>query len=84
MNRDVGALDLGVDVQASGNRKDFGFPPVTLDSCALVNATVRYRVTAAFTLQGRLENGFDEDYTLAEGYRTEGRAYNIGVRYSFD
>jgi len=35
-------------------------------------------------LQGRIENALDEDYTLAEGYRTEGRAYTIGVRYSFE
>ena len=51
---------------------------------ALVNATVRYRVSEALTLQGRLENAFDEDYVLVEGYRTDGRSYTIGVRYSFD
>jgi vitamin B12 transporter len=84
VNRDVGALDLGVDVAAFGNRKDFGFPAVTLDSYTLVNATVRYRVNGALTLQGRLENLFDEDYVLAQGYRTEGRSYTVGVRYSFD
>ena len=85
VNRDIGSLDLGLDIAAYGNRKDFGFPEnVTLDSYALVNATVRYRVTGAFTVQARLENAFDEDYTLAEGYRTEGRAYTIGVRYSFE
>ena len=85
VDRDVGPLDLGLDIAAYGNRKDFGFPEnVTLESYALVNATVRYRATAALTLQARLENAFDEDYTLAEGYRTEGRAYTIGVRYSFE
>ena len=85
VDRDVGRLDLGVDVSAYGNRKDFGFPQnVTLDSYALVNATVRYRVSAALTLQGRIENALDEDYTLAQGYRTEGRAYTMGVRYSFE
>jgi vitamin B12 transporter len=85
VNRDVGALDLGVDVAAFGNRKDFGFPAnVTLDSYALVNATVRYRVSDALTLQGRLENLFDEDYVLAQGYRTQGRSYTIGVRYNFE
>jgi vitamin B12 transporter len=84
VNRDVGPLDLGVDVVASGNRKDFGFPIVTLDSYTLVNATARWRVNSALTLQGRFENLFDEDYAFAEGYRTEGRTYTIGVRYSFD
>lgn len=85
IDRDLGNLDLGLDVAAYGNRKDFGFPEnITLDSYTLVNATVRYRATDALTLQGRLENAFDEDYTLAEGYRTEGRSYTIGVRYSFE
>ena len=85
VNRDVGLLDMGVDIAAVGERKDFGFPTnVTLDSYTLVNATLRYRVNGALTLQGRLENLFDEDYALAEGYRTEGRSYTVGVRYSFE
>ncbi|HYJ42626.1 MAG TPA: TonB-dependent receptor [Steroidobacteraceae bacterium] len=85
VNRDVGALDVGVDIVAVGDRKDFGFPaPVTLDSYTLVNATLRYRVNDALTLQGRFENIFDEDYTYAEGYRTEGASYTVGVRYSFE
>ena len=53
VNRDVGRLDLGLDVAAYGNRKDFGFPEnVTLDSYALLNATVRYRVTDALHRAG--------------------------------
>jgi vitamin B12 transporter len=84
VDRDVGPLDLGLDAAYFGNRKDFGFPAVTLDSYTLVNATVRWRTTTALTLQGRLENAFDEDYTQAAGYRTRGRAYTIGVRYSFE
>jgi vitamin B12 transporter len=85
VSRDVGPLDVGVDLQAYGNRKDTSFPDtVTLDSYQLVNATVRYRVNDALTMQARLENAFDEDYTLVQGYRTEGRSYTIGVRYSFD
>ncbi|MEO8019555.1 MAG: TonB-dependent receptor [Pseudomonadota bacterium] len=84
VDRDLGKLDLGVDIAAFGNRKDFGFPAVTLDSYALLNATVRYRATGALTLQGRIENALDEDYTLTQGYRTRGRAYTIGVRYSFE
>jgi len=85
VSRDVGPLDLGIDLQAYGNRKDVSFPDnVTLESYQLVNATARYRVNDALTVQARLENAFDEDYTLVQGYRTEGRSYTIGVRYSFD
>jgi len=84
LDRDVGPFDVGIDAAWFGNRKDFGFPAVTLDSYTLVNATVRWRATSALTLQGRLENALDEDYTQAAGYRTRGRAYTIGVRYSFE
>jgi vitamin B12 transporter len=83
--RDVGPLDVGLDLQAYGNRKDTSFPDtVTLDAYALVNATLRYRINGSAILQARLENAFDEDYTLVQGYRTEGRAYTIGVRFSFE
>jgi vitamin B12 transporter len=85
VSRDVGPLDLGIDLQAYGNRKDTSFPStVTLDSYQLLNATARYRVNDALSVQARLENAFDEDYTLVQGYRTEGRSYTIGVRYSFE
>jgi vitamin B12 transporter len=85
VNRDVGPLDVGVDIAAVGDRMDFGFPEnVALDSYMVVNATLRYRVNGALTLQGRLENLFNEDYTLTDGYRTEGRSYTVGVRYSFE
>ena len=85
VSRDVGTFDLGLDIAAFGSRQDFGFPEnVNLDAYALVNATVRFRATDSLTLQGRLENAFDEVYTFAQGYRTEGRAYTIGVRYGFE
>jgi vitamin B12 transporter len=84
VNRDVGKLDLGLDAAAFGNRKEFGFPTATLESYVLVNATARYRITDALLVQGRLENALDEEYVLAQGYRTRGRAYTVGVRYSFD
>lgn len=84
VNRDVGQFDLGLDVVASGNRQDVGFPTVTLDSYALVNTTLRYRATPQLTLQGRFENLLDEDYAFAADYRTEGRTWTVGVRYSFE
>ncbi len=83
VNRDIGRLDLGLDVVASGNRTDVGFPAARLDSYALINATARFRATPQLTVQARLENAFDEEYAFAQGYLTEGRAYTIGVRYNF-
>jgi vitamin B12 transporter len=84
VDRDVGPIDVGIDAAYFGNRKEFGFPAITLESYTLVNATLRWRATTALTLQGRLENALDEAYTQAAGYRTRGRTYTIGVRYSFE
>ena len=88
VNRDVGALDLGVDIAAFGNRKDFGFPDnVTLDSYALVNATVRYRVNDALTLQGRLENALRRGLHAGAGLSHRGprvhRWSTLQLRLSF-
>ncbi len=62
------ALDVGVDVVASGNRKDFGFPTrharflraASTPRCGIARAS-------QLTLQGRLENLLDEDYALRRG-----------------
>ena len=49
--RSFGPVDLGLDVLATGERKDFGFPqPVTLDSYVLANVTARWKITRAMSL----------------------------------
>ena len=53
---------MGVEIAAVGERKDFGFPiNVTLDADTLSTPLAVSR-HGALTLQGRLENLFDEDY----------------------
>jgi vitamin B12 transporter len=81
--RQFGRFELGADLLAAGERKDFGFPePVTLDSYVLVNLTAGWRLTAAWSLRGRIENLFDEDYELADGYNTAGFGVFVSVRYA--
>ncbi|WP_456375731.1 TonB-dependent receptor domain-containing protein, partial [Thiolapillus sp.] len=71
---------LGADLLYSGKRKDFG--GITLDSYALVNLNASYRVNRNWQLFAKLENAFDEDYQLASGYNTQGRAGFLGIRYT--
>jgi vitamin B12 transporter len=81
--RQLGRFDLGVDLLAAGERKDFGFPEtVTLDSYVLVNLTAGWRVTDAWSLRARVENLFDEDYELIDGYNTAGFGVFVSVRYA--
>jgi outer membrane cobalamin receptor len=85
VSRDVGPLDLGIDLQAYGNRKDVSFPDnVTLDSYALFNATVRYRINGRLTLQGRSKTHSTRTTRSCRDIAPRGRTYTIGVRYSFD
>ena len=51
-----------------------------IDSYLLVDATVRYPLTASLELTGRVENVFNESYETAKGYGTYPRAGYIGVR----
>ena len=81
--RTVGPLELGLDLLATGDRKDFGWPePVTLDGYVLANLTASWRVTPAVTLVGRIENLLDEQYELAHTFNTPDRGLYLSVRYA--
>ena len=82
-SRSFGPVDLGVDVLATGERKDFGYPdPVTLSSYVLLNLTARWRATPALTVSARLENALNEQYELADNYNTPDRGLYVMVSYS--
>ena len=74
-----GAWTLGGDLLYAGDRKDFG--GITLDSYTLVNLDAAYRLSPHWRIFAKLENAFDEDYELASGYNTQGRAGFLGIRY---
>jgi vitamin B12 transporter len=83
VQRAFGRFDLGLDVLAAGERKDFGFPrPVTLDAYVLANLTARWQVTRAVSLVGRIENLLDEQYELAHTYNTPDRGVYVSLRYA--
>jgi vitamin B12 transporter len=74
---------LGLDVLATGDRKDFGFPnDATLDGYVLANFTATWQVTPSFALLGRVENLLDEDYELARSYNTPDRGVYVAMRYA--
>jgi len=83
VTRALGPVLLGLDVLASGERKDFGFPDdITLDSYVLANLTAQWQVNAAFALIARVENLLDEDYELASTFNTAGFGVYVAMRYS--
>ena len=81
--RSFGPVDLGLDVLATGERKDYGFPqPVTLESYVLANVTARWNITRAMSLVARLENALNEQYELASTFNTPDRGLYVSVRYA--
>jgi len=81
--RSFGPVELGIDVLAAGERKDFGWPePVTLDSYVLANLTARWQVNRSLALVGRVENLLDEQYELAHTFNTPDRGVYVSVRYA--
>jgi vitamin B12 transporter len=83
LTRAFGPVLLGLDVLATGDRKDFGFPQdVTLDGYVLANMTAEWRTTPSLSLVARVENLLDEDYELADTYNTADRGLYVSVRYA--
>jgi vitamin B12 transporter len=81
--RSFGPVDLGLDVLAAGERKDFGWPePVTLDGYVLANLTARWQVNRTVALVGRVENLLDEQYELAHTFNTPDRGVYLSVSYT--
>ncbi len=73
-------LALGFDIRVVGDAYDNRSNTVKLDSYALVDLRASYRLDDMVELFGRIENIWDENYAIAAGYGTEGRAAYIGLR----
>ena len=71
-------ISLNADATWVGERKDWG--DVTLDSYTLVNLAGSWSLSDTLSLFGRIKNLTDEEYELAGGYGTPGRAAYVGVK----
>ena len=73
-------LALGFDLRVVGDAYDDAANTRRLDSYALGDLRASYRVNDMIEVFGRVENLWNQDYTIAGGYGTQGRAGYIGVR----
>jgi vitamin B12 transporter len=75
--RNFGALRLGVDWRASGERRDNAITDSTVTvfepAYSVLNLLARYQLSKNIYFGARLENALDEDYRLVSGYNTAGR-----------
>jgi vitamin B12 transporter len=83
VTRQLGDLELGLDVLATGTRKDVGFPkPVTLNGYVLANLRARWQATPTIALVARLENALNEQYELASTFNTPDRGLYVSLHYA--
>lgn len=76
-------LETGATVTHVGDSFDNASNTRRLDGYVLVDLRASYPVTKGFSLYGRIENLFDEQYETIFRYGTPRRAAYAGVRLSF-
>ncbi len=76
-----GAHTLGADVLATDSRWDSDFSADRLPGYVVVNLYAQQRLARDWLLRLRLENLFDKDYLLADGYNIQGRAAFVQLQY---
>jgi vitamin B12 transporter len=80
---DAGRWQLGTDVLTTSSRRDSEFSDVVLGGYTLLNASAQLRLGDDWVLRGKVENLFDKDYTLANGFRTGGREARIELAWRY-
>ncbi len=78
--RRIGAHEVGINLLATDDRVDFG--DVRLAGYVLANLTSRIRLSDRWHIKARVENLLDQDYEMADGYRSAGRGVYASLAYS--
>ena len=81
-----GPIDLTLGMRASGNRSDVkanDFSPTTTAGYAVADLSAQYRLSANTELSARLDNIFDKEYELQDGYNTQRRAIFLSINHRF-
>ena len=85
VGRGFGAFRLGAEMIASGPRFDndvFTFQRVRLPGYAVFNLVASYNLGRSMTLGVRVENLFDKEYTLVDGYNVQGTLALVTFSYA--
>ncbi len=73
-----GGSDLGLELSAYDKRPDIG---TTLPGFARLDLTAAWPLSPSWRLEARIENLFDRDYELLDGYNTPGRSALLRLRF---
>jgi vitamin B12 transporter len=80
LTRRLGAHELGLQLLATGERRDFG--GARLAGYVLANLTASFAFAERWTMRLRLDNLLDQDYELVEGYNSAGRGLYASLAYN--
>lgn len=80
VDKALGAWTLGASAIRVGDRRDYS--GVTLASYATLDVSARYRFAPDWSVQARVANVTDRDYTIAQGYNTLGRAAYVTLQWA--
>jgi vitamin B12 transporter len=75
-----GAITWRTDILHSGKRRDSDFSEHELSAYSLLNLSFNWNFAPSWAVFAKLENALAEEYELAQGYRTTGRAMWLGIR----
>ncbi|WP_162617879.1 TonB-dependent receptor domain-containing protein [Salinicola halophilus] len=78
--------NVGATLRSAGNRRDtdvVSFGETHTAGYGVVDLRTSWAVTPEVTLLAKLENAFDRDYQLVDGYNTQGRYFEAGVRLTY-
>jgi vitamin B12 transporter len=84
VQKTLGPLRIGGDIRFSGKRNDIdivNFTPTRTGGYAVVNLTARFNLTQSVSLAARVENLFDKDYELVQGFNIQRRALFFTLAY---
>ncbi|WP_456450821.1 TonB-dependent receptor plug domain-containing protein [Hydrogenimonas sp.] len=81
-------LNINLNVEYANDRKDLryvGFTPtyVQMGEYVVWNAVVTYGLPDRSEIYLKINNMFDEEYQLADGYNTEEQSYYVGWRFHY-
>lgn len=77
----TGDYGLGGDLLATSSRWDSDYAATRTPGYAVVNLFAQYWLAPDWQLRTRIENLFDQPYTLVDGYQTMGRAMFVRLEY---
>ena len=78
----MAGTDFGAELYAASRRYNkISDTKMSLDGYALVHLTASKQIAKNFTLSARVDNLFDRDYELAQGYATAGRTLYVGLKW---